>query len=187
MSHLPHPRLRRLAGILGFCFPLCVLVFIFRAPLLVAAASAWMVDQPVARADAIVILGGGVESRPFAAARMFRAGVAPQVLYINVQHYPDEELGIALSEAEQTHRIRLSNGVSETAITLIGTTVSSTYDEARDMRVWADQTGVKSIVIPTGPFHTRRVRWIFREQLRETKVELHVVAIHPSRYGVDDW
>jgi len=57
----------------------------------------------------------------------------------------------------------------------------------RDMRVWADQTGVKSIIMPTGPFHTRRVRWIFREQLRTTKVELHVVAIHPSRYGVDDW
>jgi uncharacterized SAM-binding protein YcdF (DUF218 family) len=183
----PSRWLRRLSWAFGIGLLLLLGGYLFRAPLLTGLAEAWVVNDPVTKADAIVILGGGPETRPFAAARLYHDGVAPMVLYTDVRPGPAEELGITLREAELMHRILLSNGVPATAMTLIGTNVASTYDESRAVRDWVGKTGAKSIVIPTDPFHTRRVRWIFSKELRDTKTAIHVVAIQPKEYGVNDW
>ncbi|MGA9452519.1 MAG: YdcF family protein [Verrucomicrobiia bacterium] len=161
--------------------------YLFRVSLLTGLADAWVVNDPVTKADAIVILGGGLENRPFAAAKLFHDGVAPQILYMNVRFSPAEEMGIILPEREQTRRILLSNNVPETAMTMIGTNVASTYDESMAVRAWIEKSGAKTIIIPTDPFHTRRARWVFGRELENTKTEIHVVAINPVRYQVKDW
>lgn len=178
---------RRLAWIAGFCFLLFALCFLFRAPLLIGLASAWVVNEPVAKADAIVILGGGLENRPFAAAKLFHDGVAPQVLYMNVKLNPAEELGVVISESEATRRILLSNGVPEIAMTAIGNSVASTYDESRAVQEWVKQAGAKTVLIPTDLFHTRRVRWLFEKQLQGTSTQVYVQAIDPIRYRLTNW
>jgi uncharacterized SAM-binding protein YcdF (DUF218 family) len=179
--------LRRLASTLAIA---CLLVgtgYVFRAPLLIGLADAWVVNDPVTKADAIVIPGGGLENRPFAAAKLFHEGVAPQILYMNVRLSPAEEMGITLSEAELTRRILLSNGVPASAMTMLGTNVASTYDESRAVLVWIKRSGAKSILITTDPFHTRRALWIYQKELRATKTEIHVVPVNPVRYRADDW
>jgi uncharacterized SAM-binding protein YcdF (DUF218 family) len=155
--------------------------------LLTGLAEAWVINDPVTKADAIVILGGGPETRPFAAAKLYRNGVAPMVIYTDVRPGPAEEMGITPPERELTRRILLSNGVPETAMTLIGTNVASTYDESRAVRTWVEKTGAKTIIIPTDPFHTRRVRWIFSKELRASKTDIHVVPINPVRDRADNW
>ena len=161
--------------------------YLFRAPLLTGLARVWVVNEPVLRADAIVILGGGVENRPFAAARLFQAGVAPTILYMNVRLNPAQELGVYTSEPEQTRRILLSNGVPASAMQAIGTNVASTLDESRAVRDWVRQTHAASVVITTEVFHTRRARWIFRRELRDTPAVVHISAVQPVRYETDDW
>ena len=52
--------------------------WLFRTPILRGAAHAWIVNQPIARADAIVVLGGGLDTRPAEAARLYHLGLAPQ-------------------------------------------------------------------------------------------------------------
>jgi uncharacterized SAM-binding protein YcdF (DUF218 family) len=183
----PRRWLRRLAWASGIGLLLLLGGYLFRAPLLAGLADAWVVNDPVTKADAIVILGGGPENRPFAAAKLYHDGVAPMVLYTDVRPGPTAELGITLREAELTRRILLSNGVPETAMTMIGTNVASTYDESRAVRAWIEKSGAKSIIIPTDPFHTRRVRWVFSRELRDTKTQIHVVAINPVRYRAEDW
>ena len=187
MSSPKHRWFRRIARLLLLGCVLLLVVYVFRVPLLTGLAEAWVVNDPVTKADAIVILGGGLENRPFAAAKLFHDGVAPLVLYMDVRLSPAEELGVAMPEKEQTRRILLSNNVSETAMTVIGSNVANTYDESRAVRAWIEKSGAKSIVIPTDPFHTRRVRWIFARELRGTKTQIHVVAIKPLRYGIEDW
>ena len=187
MSAFQNRCLRRIAACLILGCVLLLVGYVFRAPLLTGLAEAWVINDPVAKADAIVVLGGGPETRPFAAARLYRNGVAPMVIYTDVRPGPAEELGITPREAELTHRILLSNGVPETAMTLIGTNVASTYDESRAVRAWIEKSGAKSIIIPTDPFHTRRVRWIFRKELRGTETAIHVVPVNPVRYRADDW
>lgn len=179
--------LRRIAGLLVVFGALLLIGFVFRAPLLTGLARAWVVNQPATHADAIVILGGGVENRPFAAAKLFHEGVAPMVLYMDVQPGPAEELGVALSERELTRRILMSNDVPASALLAIGTNVASTYDESRAVRAWAKQTGATSIVITTELFHTRRARWIFRHELRDVPVKIYIAAVDPVRYKMTNW
>jgi uncharacterized SAM-binding protein YcdF (DUF218 family) len=187
VSGKPCRWLPRIAWLLTIGCALLLVCYIFRAPLLTGLAEAWVVNDPVAKADAIVILGGGLENRPFAAAKLFHDGVAPRILYMDVRLGPTEELGVTLSEQEETHRILLSNGVPDTAMTMIGSGVASTYDESIAVRKWLDETGAKSIIIPTDLFHTRRVRWIFRKELRGTNTEIHVVAVNLRNYEIKDW
>jgi uncharacterized SAM-binding protein YcdF (DUF218 family) len=179
--------LPRLAWLLAALGGLILIGYVFRVPLLTGLAKAWVVNEPAAKADAIVILGGGVENRPFAAARLFHDGVAPKVLYMNVKPGPAEELGVVPTEKIQTSRILLSCNVPESAMLAIGTNVASTYDESRAVRAWARQTGATSIVITTELFHTRRARWVFRHELRDTPVKIYVVAVDPVRYKINNW
>jgi uncharacterized SAM-binding protein YcdF (DUF218 family) len=183
----PRRRWRRFAGWLSIGCALLAAGYVWRVPLLTGLARAWVVNDPATNADAIVVLGGGLENRPFAAAKMFHDGVAPLILYMDVRLSPAEELGLNLPEREQTRRILSSNGVPETAMMAIGHGVGSTYDESRAVREWAERSGAKSIIIPTDPFHTRRVHWVFSEQLRDAKTETHVVAINPVRYRTEAW
>jgi uncharacterized SAM-binding protein YcdF (DUF218 family) len=180
-------RFRVFAWILVFSFLLSAFCFVFRAPLLTAAATAWVVDEPVTKADAIVVLGGGLENRPFAAAKLFHDGLAPKILFMDVKLSPTTELGITLPEAELTRRVLLSNNVPETAIEAIGNGVTSTYDESRAVRAWVEKTGAKSIIISTDPFHTRRARWLFRKELKGTGARICLVAAARREYQASNW
>jgi uncharacterized SAM-binding protein YcdF (DUF218 family) len=164
-----------------------ILLYVWRAPLLTGLAQAWAVNDPVAHADAIVVLGGGLENRPFAAAKLYHDGVAPRILYMNVAPAPVQTLGIIPPEADQTRRLLLSNHVPETALTAIGNNVTSTFDEARAVRDWVEQNDAGLIIITTDLLHTRRSRWIFTKTLRGTKTEIHMIPVDPISYKVNDW
>jgi uncharacterized SAM-binding protein YcdF (DUF218 family) len=169
---------------------ICLVLFtayLNRAFLLAEMARAWVVNDPVAKADAIVVLGGGVDTRPFAAAKLYHDGVAPVILYMNVRPTPAEKLGIGMSEAEETRRILLSNNIPGSALEPIGTNVASTYDESCAVRAWESRSGAKSIVIVTDVFHTRRARWIFEKQFRGTGVQVHPQAVATLDYTTADW
>ena len=176
---------------LGWCLvaAACLLsaLAIFRVPILTGLAKVWVVNEPVAKADAIVVLGGGPENRPFAAAKLYHAGVAPKILYMDVKLDAAARMGIGISERELTRRILMSNNVPESALVAVGEGVASTFDESRAVRDWMEITGAKSIVIPTDLFHTRRVRWIFRHELGEGPFQIRVQAVPLPGYGPGDW
>jgi uncharacterized SAM-binding protein YcdF (DUF218 family) len=158
-----------------------------RTLLLTDAAKVWVVNDPVAKADAIVVLGGGVDTRPFTAAKLYRAGVAPLILYMNVRLSPAEKLGIVLPEGEETRRILLSSSVPAGAMLAIGTNVASTYDESLAVRSWGLSRSAKSIVIVTDVFHTRRARWVFEKQLRGTGLQVFIQGATTLDYGTTNW
>src|ERR1017187_4105285 len=102
ISHLPSsPRKwpRRLLWLAAFCFLLSAFYFL-RAPLLRSAASLWIINDPLQHADAIVLLGGGLETRPFAAARLYRDGYAPRILVARPKASPTDEMGLTTREAD---------------------------------------------------------------------------------------
>ena len=59
-------------------------VWLGRAPLLRGAADLWIVSDPVTHADAVAVLGGGLDVRPFAAAELYKKGLVTKVLVSQV-------------------------------------------------------------------------------------------------------
>ena len=176
-------------------FALCLLVlgalllaaWCFRAPLLTGLANAWIVNEPLEKSDAIVVLGGGVENRPFEAARLYHRGLAPKILLMDVKLNPTTKLGLLPAEKDLTRRVLRKLEVPESALLVVGESVASTYDEARAVRAWAGKTKATRVIIPTDLFHTRRVRWLFRQQLKDTGTRVQVAAVTPKTYRAGDW
>ena len=161
--------------------------FFFRTTILRWVGESWVVDEKLIRADAIMVLGGGPQSRPFAAARLYHAGYAPKVLVANVRREPTDDLGISTPESDINIQVLLKQNVPREAIELVGKDVASTFDEATAARDWVQRTGAARVIIPTDPFHTRRVNWIFERYFRPLKGQAIVNAAPVRDYTPSDW
>jgi uncharacterized SAM-binding protein YcdF (DUF218 family) len=159
----------------------------FRAPLLTGLANDWIVNEPLAKADVIVVLGGGVETRPFEAARLYHQGLAPKILIMNPKPVPTSGLGLTPSEAELTRQILTNQGVPASALVILANEVTSSYEESMAFRDWAKTNVIKNVIIPTDIFHTRRVRWLYRKELKNTGIQVSVEAVPMREYTARDW
>jgi uncharacterized SAM-binding protein YcdF (DUF218 family) len=147
----------------------------------------WAVSDELAHADAIVVLGGDIDVRPFAAAALYKQGYAAKILVSNIQFGKAERLGLIPSHTELNRDVLRKLGVPETAIVTIGENNSSTQQEAAAVREWALQSQAKRIIIPTELFAARRTRWIFDRELSPIGVEVVVHAFPTSGYTLADW
>src|SRR5262245_43477541 len=160
-----------------------------RAPILRGLAEWWVVSDPLDRADAIVILSGRLDVRPFAAAALHRRGMAHQVLLPGGMPGPIDALLPQQTERSARYLVSLLGklGVPDEAMVELGQDVSSAYDEARALSDWARNSGARSLIIPTDEFTTRRIRWIFQRQLGPMGVRVMVQAVESPEYKVDEW
>jgi uncharacterized SAM-binding protein YcdF (DUF218 family) len=170
-----------------------------RAQILRAAVRAWVVSDSIAPADAVAVLAGGVKTRPFAAAAHYKRGTAKQVLVSSVRSSSGEQAdNVPLDGAWQVVRcsgptcdlnrvVLLKLGVPPESIASFGIEVSNTYEEARALAEWAKANKIRSIIVPTDFFSTRRVRWILNKQLSSVGVRVGVQALPPLEYAVDNW
>jgi uncharacterized SAM-binding protein YcdF (DUF218 family) len=158
-----------------------------RAAILRGVAELWVVSDPLDRADAIVILGGRLDVRPFATAALYKRGLAQQVLVSNVRAGPIHPLQLLPSQVELTRQILFKLGIPQQAIVEFGDGSSSTYEEARAVLDWARTSGARSLIIPTDVFTSRRIRWIFQRQLAPAGVRVMVQSVEPPEYTVDNW
>jgi uncharacterized SAM-binding protein YcdF (DUF218 family) len=157
-----------------------------RVRLLRAAADLWVVSDRLAPADAVAILGGGVEVRPFAAAAYYRQGLVKRVLISNIGATPAAKLGAIESHAEANRSVLRKLGVPDQDIELFGANPANTYQEAVALREWALREGIHSLIVPTEIFTTRRVRWVL-DQVFAGGMIIEVAALEPYGYRQDDW
>lgn len=179
--------LRATASALVILAVALLLAYCFREPLLIQAGRLWIVDEPVVSAEAVVVLGGGTQSRPFAAAELVRDRVTTNVLLAHVKPNLTDQLGVTTRESDVSHAVLLKKGVAENQIFLIGTNVASTHDEARAVRAWAIEHQPRTILIPTDLFHTRRVNWLMEKQLHDLNVDVRVIALDLPEYSRTNW
>jgi hypothetical protein len=143
-----------------------------RERVLVGVADLWIVSDSTTRADAIVILGGGPETRPFAAAGLWRRGLADKIL---------------VSQGSEDRNRLLKLGVPTGAIEQFGTAITNTSDEAVALREWAERNPASAFIIPSEIFSARRVRWIFGRQFSGTPVVIEVPSSEPPNYTRWNW
>src|SRR5262245_41303971 len=187
-SSLTPPRYARSARGAWWLVPIFIVVAIAtawmaRAPILRGMAEWWVVSDPLERADAIVIL----DIRPFAAAALYKRGMADQILFSRAAPGPIDALQLLPKQTELNRQILSELGVPDEAMVEFGQGVASAYDEARALVDWARSSGARSLIIPTDSFATRRIRWIIQRQLDPMGVRVMVQAVEPPEYNVDEW
>lgn len=177
---------RRLLVLAAAVAVLGVVAWFERQQLLRTAAEVWIVSDEPAPADAVAVFGGGIEDRPFAAARYYHEGLVNKVLVSNDPVGPAAQLGIMPSDAAANRAVLLKLGVREADIEIFGNELSNTHEEVLALREWATRMGAKSIIVPTEIFSARRVRWMLRRAFGK-EIDIRVPALDPVQYRADNW
>ena len=180
-------RLRRLATILLLLVVLGAWAWIEREPLLRGAADLWIVSDSVTNADAVVVLGGGLGTRPFLAAEFYKKGLVNKVLISQVEDDRAVAIGAVPGHTESNRQVLLKLGVPASAIETFGTANKNTREEALALREWAERHGASDLIIPTEDFSTRRVRWIFRREFAGRAGRIEVSSFEPTQYMMTEW
>ena len=154
-----------------------------RTALLQTAADLWVVSDPITPADAVVVLGGGADVRPFVAADLYAKGLVHKVLVSQV-----EDTRVILSHDELNLRILRKLGVPDSAIELFGNGSRNTWDEAVALRGWTKQHATSALIIPAEVFFARRARWVFNREFSRTGIRIEVPSFDPPNgYSRANW
>ena len=187
------PRKRLWTGTAIWVVPLLIITlgafaWFQREALLRYAAEQWVVSDDIHPADAIVVLGGGVNTRPFTAAEDYLSGLAHRILVTDARPSKVETLGILPSHVEINRRVLIKLGVPETDIETIGNALSSTFEEGQSLREWAIRSHARSIIAPTEAFSSRRVRWTLTQALAGTGASVQIQMLdYPDDSYVTWW
>jgi uncharacterized SAM-binding protein YcdF (DUF218 family) len=151
------------------------------------AAAFLDVSEAPCPVDAILVLGGDTETRPFVAAALFKQGLARQILLPAVKPSVTAEAGLEAPEQEILRRILRLRGVPEQAITQMPGEVTSTREEALALREFLGPDSRLSVAVVTNGFHTRRARAIFRKVFAGSGVQLHFIGAPTNGFGAKNW
>jgi len=151
-----------------------------------AAVDLWTVSDTVTPADAVAVLGGGLDTRPIAAAEYYKKGLVQKVLLSNV-HVAKETSDVVPSETALNRSVLVKLGVPEEAIELFGTSLSSTYEEAVALRAWSLRSNARNLIVPTEYFSSRRVRWVMVHELTGTGTQIQVPALDDPEIPRTEW
>lgn len=187
-THLRHQRWLKWLGVLALAgVLLAAIAWQTRERWLTAMIHAWVVNDAVETADAVMVLGGGAQYRAFAAAKLYGDKRVTKVLFPDIALSP-EEAGRAVShETELIGRVLDHEGVPESAQETIGKGVTSTRDEILAVREWAVRNGARTIIVPTDPFHTRRLSRLGHKLFAGSDTRLVVVAVDLPGYRWQEW
>jgi len=139
-----------------FVLALCALVYFARHPIMRFLAESWVVDEPAAHADAIVVLGDDnfYADRATHAAELYRQGVAPEVVASGRRLRP------AAGVSELIEHDLVERGVPKEKIVKFTHDDDNTIEEAEAVAKLAKDHHWNILVIVTSNYHTRRVRFI---------------------------
>jgi uncharacterized SAM-binding protein YcdF (DUF218 family) len=167
-------------------FLLAAVAWHYRVPLFTSLARAWEVNEKPMESDAIIVLGGGLNTRPFEAVRLYNQHLAPRILIAEVRPSPVSDLGVAPRETDYSRQVLIKLGVPAEAITTFGHDVTSTFDEATALHDWLLAQSATRVIIPTDFTHTRRVAWLMKHSLPPgTKV--YTVSTPSLTYDQTNW
>jgi uncharacterized SAM-binding protein YcdF (DUF218 family) len=149
------------------------------------AARALIVSAELERADAIVILSGSgaYVERAERAALLLKEGRAPRIILTNdvmIGPWSQEEQRNPTFTERAAGELR-SAGVPLESIEILPEPVGSTYDEAVLLREYAASHHLRSILVVTSSYHSRRALWTLRRVFEGSNVEVGMDAVAPGQ------
>jgi uncharacterized SAM-binding protein YcdF (DUF218 family) len=149
-----------------------------------AAAALPVVSAPLERADAVVVLSGSstYAERARLAARLLHEGRAPRIVLTNDATrggYSSEHDGNPLFVERAAEELRRA-GVAAELIEVVPGPVSSTHEECARLREYAASRGLRSVIVVTSAYHSRRARWTLGRAFDGSGVRVGLESVEPG-------
>jgi uncharacterized SAM-binding protein YcdF (DUF218 family) len=150
-----------------------------------------VVEDPLAKADAIFVLGGTRYERPLESVELFHAGWAPRITLMR-QISDNGELDLIRRgvpyrrEVDEQVDVLVRLGVPRSAITVLNE-ANSTAEEADTLYRIATQERWTRAIVVTSKQHTRRARLVMRRRLAGTGIDVVVRAARLDDADVERW
>ena len=144
------------------------------------AARSLVVSAELPQGEMLVVLGGSSTyvERAQEAAQLFAAGRAPKIILTN----DGQQGGWSQEEqrnpffVERTAKELEQRGVPAERIEVLPQLVSSTYDEALLLRRYAEAHQIRSILVVTSAYHSRRALWTMRRVFAGSGIEIGLAS-----------
>ncbi len=165
-----------------FFFGFLALIFSARHPLMRFAGQYWVLDEPAAPSDALIVLGDDnyAADRAFHAAELYREGVAPVVVASG--RMLRKNSGIA----ELMQHDLESFGVPGSSIVPLSSRAENTREEAVEVAQLIHTRKWKRVTVVTSNYHARRTRFIYARVL-PSSVSLRVSGARDSEFDPSRW
>jgi uncharacterized SAM-binding protein YcdF (DUF218 family) len=161
---------------------LCAIVYWARHPIMRFAAESWVIDEPAAHADALLLLGDDnfYADRATRAAEMIRHGVAPVVVASGRRLRPSAAV------AELQEHDLIERGVPKDKILRFPHDADNTLEEAVALTRLCSDRHFRSVIVVTSNYHARRARHIFAKVF-PTAIAVSVAGAHDGDFDPDHW
>ncbi len=166
---------------------IAIMLLLFRIPILRAAGNFLIYEDNLKKVSHAFVLSGGPWDRGNEAARIFKKGFADTLVCTgeNIPH-DFKALGLNMLESEITEKNMLNKGIPKSQIVLLkkGT---STQEESDEILTFCKERSVKSIIVISTDFHTRRIKQVFKKKFEKEGIEVIVWAAPSSSYDAQNW
>jgi uncharacterized SAM-binding protein YcdF (DUF218 family) len=136
----------------------CTVLYLARGPILRFVAESWIIEDPLGKADALVVLSDDnfYADRATRAAELLREGKALLIVASGRRLRPNAGI------AELMEHDLIERGVPKEKILRLPHDADSTKEEAEALLKFAKEKKWRSMIVVTSNYHTRRARYIFR-------------------------
>jgi uncharacterized SAM-binding protein YcdF (DUF218 family) len=126
----------------------------------------WLVvEDPLAKAMAIVVLNGAIPLRAIEAAKLYREGYAPEIWLTRAMEPGKtlQDIGVPFSGEDYYDKLVLIHeGVPPGAIHVLEPPIVNTADEIKVVAAGLAPAKGEAVILVTTKVHTRRVRLLWR-------------------------
>ncbi|PYT53440.1 MAG: hypothetical protein DMG43_09025 [Acidobacteria bacterium] len=168
--------------VLLFFVIFCAVLYLARHPILRFAAEFWIIEDPIDKADAIIVLSDDnfYADRATRAAELFREGKAPVVVASGRRLRPSAGI------AELMEHDLVERGVRRDRILRFAHDADGTREEAEALARFAKERKWRSVIVVTSNYHTRRARYIFRRVFPQD-IEVRVASARDGDFDPQRW
>lgn len=157
-----------------------LLLFFSACMTLLCSCASLVIQTPLMKSDAIILLAGNHKERAPAAAMLYRDGYAPRILLTNDGIFSSwsTKYNRNLYQVEWAEEELVNLGVPREHIIKLPYYGSATVYDALAVKRYLFKSGLKKIIVVTSDYHTRRAFWTFKHVLKSYTND---IAVYPAK------
>lgn len=161
--------------------------FLFRYAILRSIGNFLIVGEEPQKSEILFVLSGSPVDRGTEAVKIYNAGYVRKIICTGGNKPADlSALGLDYFESQLTKSEIIRSGVPDSVVQLISEG-TSTREESDVVLNYCMQHNIRSCIVLSSAFHTRRVRGVFKKKFAKENISVTICAAPASGYREDAW